>query len=45
MKCIKNGPLQCKQIIDAQFLMKKDLEQAQILIAEDESELSFLFRT
>ena len=45
MKCIKNGPLQSKQIIDAQFLMKKDLEQEQILIAEAESELLFLFRT
>lgn len=31
--------------MDAQFLMKKDLEQVQILIAEAESELLFLFRT
>ncbi len=45
MKCIKNGPLQSKKVIDAQFLMKKDLEQVQILIAEAESELLFLFRT
>ena len=41
----KIGPLQRKQVIDAQFLMKKELEQMQILIAEAESELLFLFRT
>ena len=45
VKCIKIGSLQRKQVIDAQFLIKKELEQVQILIAEADSELLFLFRT
>ena len=45
MKCIKIGSLQRKQVIDAQLLIKKELEQLQILIAEAESELLFLFRS
>ena len=45
MKCIKIGSLQRKQVIDAQLLIKKELEQLQILIAEAESELLFLFES
>ncbi|HKU84265.1 MAG TPA: hypothetical protein VJP58_09500, partial [Candidatus Nitrosocosmicus sp.] len=45
VKCIKIGSLQRKQVIDAQLLIKKELEQVRILIAEAESELLFLFRT
>ena len=37
VKCIKIGFLQRKQVIDAQFLIKKELTQVQILIGEAES--------
>jgi CheY-like chemotaxis protein len=45
VKSIKIGSLRSKQIIDAKFLIKKELSQVQILIAEADSELLFLFRT
>jgi CheY-like chemotaxis protein len=45
VNCSRNGYLRGEQVIDAQFLLKKELEQVQILIAVAESELLILFRT